>query len=156
MKKLLEKIHNSLIAGQLTIAVAESCTGGQLCASLTSLPGSSKYFILGVVTYSNRAKSHLLSIPQRLLHKHGAVSDIVCRKMASSVKKLAGTDFGIGITGIAGPSGATPGKPVGTVYIAVSTAKHTRCRNFLFKGNRHTIKSQSCQAAATMLMHELK
>jgi nicotinamide-nucleotide amidase len=149
-------LHNLLIKTGKTVAVAESCTGGLLSMMLTSRSGSSSYFTLGIVTYSNRSKSQLLVISPHLLLKSGAVSDIVCRKMASSVKNLAKTDFGIGITGIAGPSGAVAGKPVGTVFIAVSTARRTVCRRFLFKGSRSTIRAISCQAALAMVMHELR
>jgi PncC family amidohydrolase len=156
MKKLLEKIHSSLIAGKMTVAVAESCTGGQLCASLTSLAGSSAYFILGVVTYSNRSKSRLLAVPQSVIRTHGAVSDIVCRKMADAARALARADFGIGITGIAGPAGGIKRKPVGTVYIAVSAAGKTACRMFLFTGSRNGIRRQSCNAALKMLTLAIK
>jgi PncC family amidohydrolase len=156
MKKLLRKIHTSLIAGKLTVAVAESCTGGQLSGSLTSLAGSSAYFILGVVTYSNRSKSRLLAVPQSVIRTHGAVSEIVCRKMAHSVRILARADFGIGITGIAGPSGGVKNKPVGTVYIAVSAARKTTCRRFLFTGSRGKIRRQSCTTALKMLAPALR
>lgn len=134
-----------------TLAVAESCTGGLLSHLLTNVPGSSKYFVLGVVTYSNALKTKLLKIPKGLILKYGAVSEQVCLKMASGVRKTAGADFGIGITGVAGPSGGSKEKPVGTVFIALDAKNKKICRKFLFKGNRLQIKMKSAKEALRLI-----
>jgi nicotinamide-nucleotide amidase len=134
-----------------TIATAESCTGGMLSALLTSRPGSSSYFKLGVVSYSNEAKMSLLNVSARVLRRFGAVSAETCCQMATHVRKRACVDIGIAITGIAGPAGAVPGKPVGTVFIALSTTKGCSCRRFLFKGSRSAVRKQSCAKALAML-----
>lgn len=127
-----------------------------VAAALTSLPGSSAYFQLGVVVYSNRAKSTVLGIPAKIITSYGAVSSVVCRQMAHSVRRLAQTDFGIGITGIAGPAGAVKGKPVGTVYIAVSGKRKTTCSRFSFRGNRNAVREQSSAMALKMLAAALR
>jgi nicotinamide-nucleotide amidase len=135
----------------LTIAAAESCTGGLLMSRLTDVPGSSAYVDRGVVCYSDRAKVDLLGVPAELIAEHGAVSEPVARAMAEWVCTLAGSDVGIGITGIAGPGGGTPEKPVGTVAIAVSLADNRWVRTFNFFGGRDMVKFQSTQAAMNML-----
>jgi nicotinamide-nucleotide amidase len=134
-----------------TIAAAESCTGGLLMARLVSIPGSSAYVDRGLVAYSNQAKVDWLGVPQALLDEHGAVSEPVARAMADGIRSRAGTNVGIGITGIAGPDGGTPQKPVGTVAIAVVTDADARVRTFEFIGNREQVNFQSTQAAMNML-----
>ena len=134
-----------------TIAAAESCTGGLLMSRLTDVPGSSDYVDRGVVCYSDRAKSELVNVPAALISEHGAVSEPVARAMAEGVRALAASDVGIGITGIAGPGGGTPDKPVGTVAIAVVTRDAERVRTFRFFGGREMVKFQSTQAAMNML-----
>jgi PncC family amidohydrolase len=156
MKKLTIKAHNILLQKGKTVACAESCTGGMLSQQLTSLAGSSAYFLLGCVVYSNAAKSSILAIDSRLIKARGAVSETVCRAMAESCRRLAKADFGVGITGIAGPSGAVKGKPVGTVYIAVAGGKKTVCRRYCFKGNRTAVREQSCLRALAMLIAGLR
>lgn len=118
---------------------------------LTDVPGSSAYVDRGVVCYSDRAKVDLLGVPAELIAEHGAVSEPVARAMAEGVCTLAGSDVGIGITGIAGPGGGTPEKPVGTVAIAVSLADNRWVRTFNFFGGRDMVKFQSTQAAMNML-----
>ena len=145
-----------LIKNKQTLAVAESCSGGLLSASLTSLPGSSAYFLMGLVCYSNAAKSSLLKIPELHISGYGAVSDHIARDMAAGVRELAKSDWGIGITGIAGPSGGSRRKPVGTVFIAVSGKKTTLSRQFLFKGNRARIRQSAVDQAEKMLDSLLK
>lgn len=135
----------------LTIAVAESCSGGLLASRLTDVPGSSAYFDRGVVCYSNAAKTEWLGVPADLIEAHGAVSEPVAQAMAAGVRARAGASVGIGITGIAGPGGATPTKPVGTVVIAVETPDAARVRTFQFIGGRDMVKFQSAQAAMNML-----
>mgnify|MGYP001767206025 CR=1 FL=1 len=139
---MLAKEINYLLKSQnKTIAVAESCTGGLVSKILTDIPGSSDYFLLGIVAYSNAAKIKLLSIPKSLLSKYGAVSKPIAEKLALNVRKLAKTDFGIGITGIAGPSGGSKEKPVGTVYGAVSSPHLETVRRFSFPGERSRVQA---------------
>lgn len=135
----------------LTIAVAESCSGGLLASRLTDVPGSSRYFQRGVVCYSNEAKTELLDVPDALLREHGAVSEPVARAMAEGIAARAKTNVGVGITGIAGPGGGTPEKPVGTVVIAVTVNADTTVRTLKLFGGREMIKFQSAQAAMNML-----
>ena len=135
----------------LTIAVAESCSGGLLASRLTDVPGSSRYFQRGVVCYSNEAKTELLDVPDALLREHGAVSEPVARAMAEGIAARAKTNVGVGITGIAGPGGGTPEKPVGTVVIAVTVNGDTTVRTLKLFGGREMIKFQSAQAAMNML-----
>jgi len=143
MQNLVKLVHSALLKRRLTVAVAESCTGGLLCGMLSNLSGSSAYLLLGIVAYSNYAKTKLLKIPASLIGHKGAVSAVVASKMAQSVRKIAQADLGIGITGIAGPFGATTTKPIGTVYIAVATSKKTLCRRLQLRGSRSSIRKQS-------------
>jgi nicotinamide-nucleotide amidase len=136
---------------QLRIAVAESCTGGLLASRLTDVPGSSDYVELGVVCYSNRSKIELAGVPAVLIAEHGAVSEPVARAMAEGIRARAQTGVGVGITGVAGPGGGSPEKPVGTVAIAVVVEEHVRVRTFQFLGGRDMVKFQSAQAAMNML-----
>ncbi|MCM8797432.1 MAG: CinA family protein [Candidatus Omnitrophica bacterium] len=151
MELIARKIHTSLIKEGKTLAVAESCTGGSLSQLLTTYSGSSSYFLLGVVAYSNKAKEKILKIPAQIIIKNGAVSQAVAKRMARAVRKISGADFGIGITGIAGPTGATTDKPLGTVFIAVQTKNKILCRRFNFKGNRSLVRKKSCQEALRLL-----
>ena len=134
-----------------TIAAAESCTGGLLMSRLTDVPGSSDYVDRGVVCYSDRAKIELLDVPAALIEEHGAVSEPVARAMADGIRRVAASDVGIGITGIAGPGGGTAEKPVGTVAVAVTANDAQRVRTFRFFGGRELVKFQSAQAAMNML-----
>jgi competence/damage-inducible protein CinA-like protein len=135
----------------MTIAVAESCSGGLLASRLTDVPGSSDYVERGVVCYSNRAKTELAGVPESLIAEHGAVSEAVAEAMATGIRQRARASVGIGITGIAGPGGGSPEKPVGTVAIAVAVDDLTRVRTFQFLGGRDMVKFQSAQAAMNML-----
>jgi nicotinamide-nucleotide amidase len=135
----------------LTIATAESCSGGLLSSRLTDVPGSSAYMQQGVICYSNASKTELAGVPASLIEAHGAVSEPVATAMANGIRERARTDVGVGITGIAGPTGGTPAKPVGTVAIAVSALDQERVRTFQFFGGRDLVKFQSAQAALNML-----
>jgi nicotinamide-nucleotide amidase len=135
----------------LTVAVAESCSGGLLTSRLTDVPGSSAYVDRGVVCYSNRAKVELLGVPEEMIHEHGAVSEPVARAMAEGVARRARTSVGLAITGIAGPGGGTLEKPVGTVVVAVAMNDETRVRTLKLFGGREMVKFQSAQAALNML-----
>jgi len=134
-----------------TLAIAESCTGGLLSSRLTDISGISKNLRLSLVVYSNKAKMELLDISDDCLKKCGAVSSSVAKSMALNVRRLANTDIGVAITGIAGPCGGTEKKPVGLVYISLSTALRTVCKQYHFIGDRKTIKFRATQAALDML-----
>lgn len=141
---------------KLTIAVAESCTGGLIADRLTDVSGSSVYFERGLVTYSNEAKIQLLGVPADILEKHGAVSEETARAMAEGVRKLAGTNLGLSSTGIAGPTGGTKEKPVGTVYIALTDGEKTVCRHYAYRWDRRRNKLISSEAALMMLRNYLQ
>lgn len=148
---LEEKIIRSLTKKHRTLSTAESCTGGLLAHRLTNVPGSSKVFVLGVVLYSNQAKSRMVKVPASLIQSHGAVSQPVAVAMAQGVRKLMASDYGIAITGIAGPSGGSKTKPLGLTFIAVSQREKTSCIKCLFKGRREQIKSKAATQALKIL-----
>lgn len=145
------------VVGQLlreraaTLAVAESCTGGLLGAALTDVPGSSAYFLGGIQVYSNNAKHALLHVPEDVLNTAGAVSKETAELLAANVRTVFGTDVGISITGIAGPDGGTPTKPVGTVWIAVADAEDVQARQFVFGTDRRINRELSVTNALWML-----
>lgn len=148
----LEAVVGDLLRSKgFTIAVAESCTGGLLASRLTDVAGSSDYVDRGVVCYSNRAKTEALGIADALIAEHGAVSEPVARAMAEAIRRQANATVGVGITGIAGPGGGTPQKPVGTVAIAVVADSDARVRTHQFVGGRDQVKFQATQAALNML-----
>ncbi|MEK6635891.1 MAG: nicotinamide-nucleotide amidohydrolase family protein, partial [Planctomycetota bacterium] len=134
-----------------TIAVAESCTGGLVSDKLTNIPGISEYFLEGIVAYSNKAKVDLLGVPEDLILKHGAVSLQVVRAMAEGIKKKCSANIGVGITGIAGPTGATKDKPVGLVYIAVVVDDVAEVKECRFRGSRIDIKNFSANKALNIV-----
>ena len=147
----LEQVVGDLLrARKKTIAVAESCSGGLLASRLTDVPGSSDYVDRGVVCYSNQAKTDLAGVAASLIQEHGAVSEPVAQAMADGIRTRAGTNVGVGITGIAGPGGGTPDKPVGTVAIAVVVDEEARVRTFQFLGSREMVKFQAAQSALNM------
>jgi len=150
-----EVVGLKLAVGGYTLAVAESCTGGLLAQRLTDVPGSSKYFIEGVVAYANDAKIRTLGVEPMLLLEHGAVSAAVAEAMAEGIRKRAETDFGLSITGIAGPGGGTDEKPVGTVFIALSDEIETKHRRLNVPGDRNLIRWRSSQAALDLLRRRL-
>jgi len=155
-KTLEEVIAGLLTEKKLTIAVAESCTGGLITNRLTDVPGSSDYLERGLVTYSNAAKIGMLGVPASIIEKHGAVSEETARLMAEGVRKLAGTDLGLSSTGIAGPTGGTKEKPVGTVYLAVADSKQTICRHYAFRWDRSRNKHVFSETALMMLKNFLQ
>ncbi len=142
-----EEIANFLIEKKITIAVAESCTGGLMSHLLAEIPGISSIFWGSVVAYSKDAKLKLVGVPEKIINKYGAVSEENAMAMATCMREKSGTDIGVGITGIAGPGGATPGKPVGIVFIAVSMEGETMVWSHKFKGSRVDIQAQSAEAA---------
>jgi len=152
---IVNQTHKALLKNKKTVAVAESCTGGLASALLTQISGSSKYFILGTVTYSNKSKEAILGVPASLIAEKGAVSYEVALKMAQNVRKITKTDFGLSITGIAGPTGGTAKKPVGTVFIAVAGRNRNICRKFCLKGSRNTVRQNSALKALELLNSQL-
>ena len=156
MQVFAAKTHKLLIKTKQTLAVAESCTGGLLSSILTRDSGSSAFFILGAVVYSNFSKHLLLKVPMSTIKKHGAVSRPVAITLAQNIRKIAKTDYGISITGIAGPTGGTIDKPVGTVFISVSSNTKLIGRRFQFKGTRSSIRQQSCLWALKLLQKVIK
>ncbi len=155
-ESLPQVVGNLLRARHLKLATAESCTGGLVGDQITDVPGSSDYYLGGVVAYAYEAKTALLGVPPDLLLAHGAVSEESARAMAQGVSERLGADVAIAITGILGPGGATPDKPVGLVYIALHAAGATRCVKFLWSGNRLENKSRSAAAALEMLKEYLE
>ena len=149
------KVAQALTTQNKTLALAESCTGGLLSHRLTNIPGSSNFLKFALVAYSNETKEKLLKISPAILKKHGAVSQPVAMAMAKGVRNLQKTDFGVSITGIAGPTGATKQKPIGLVYIAINTNKETLCLEYHFKGSRTSIKSQAVTQALHLLLEFL-
>jgi len=151
MQNIIYEVHKLLLKTDKTLAIAESCTGGLLLSLLTRNPGSSRYLKLGVVAYSNEAKKAVLRVPKAIILKYGAVSRKTAVLMATNVRRIIKADFGIAITGIAGPKGASDYKPVGTVFIAVSDTKKTTCVKFLFRGGRSAIQRESALKALKLL-----
>ena len=153
----LEEIVGRLLAEQgLTIAVAESCTGGLITHRLTNVPGSSAYFLGGVVAYANEVKERVLGVSGETLLAHGAVSEETAREMARRARRLFSTDVAISSTGIAGPTGGTPEKPVGLVYVALAAQDLERCERHLWRGDRLENKQMTAEAALEMLRQYLK
>lgn len=154
-KELEEVVGALLRTHNKTLATAESCTGGLLGSRITDVSGSSDYFLMGVVAYNNQAKNKLLGVPMDLIEEHGAVSYEVARAMASGVRNEYQSDLGLAITGIAGPTGETQDKPIGLVYVGLSSEEKIEVTKNLFLGNRKAVKSQSSQKALDMVRRHL-
>lgn len=150
-KNLINSIHNNLVNQKATLAVAESLTGGEISSLLTNTPGSSSYFLCGICAYANSAKEHLLGVSPITLKEHGAVSSECAIEMLKGVIEASGSCFGISTTGIAGPTGASPNKPLGLVYIAVGSKDDFVCEEFRFTGERMEVKKQAVSKALDML-----
>jgi nicotinamide-nucleotide amidase len=138
------------------VGIAESCTGGLLAELLTRVPGASAVLDLGVVAYANAAKERIVGVPAELLAAHGAVSEPVARALAEGARRLAGAAWGLGVTGIAGPSGGTPEKPVGTVHLAVAGPAGTSAAARLYRGDRERIRRQAAFEALNLLRVALR
>lgn len=152
---LVEQAAAALIACKKTVACAESCTGGLLSARLTDRAGSSLYMMGGVVSYTNAVKVSLVGVQETTLAVYGAVSEEVAREMAEGIRTRIAADYGIGITGIAGPGGATRTKPVGLVYIGVASATETIIARNVFAGDRAAVRYQATEKALQMLLEIL-
>jgi nicotinamide-nucleotide amidase len=151
--QLTQQVTEYLLAQTIKVCTAESCTGGYLAQMLTALPGSSDWFDCGVVTYSNFAKQKILNVPEAIILQHGAVSEAVAQRMALEVLALSKADLAIAITGIAGPSGGSANKPVGTVWFAWQFRDYeaiTRCEHFL--GDRQAVRQQAVATALQMIL----
>lgn len=140
----------------MKVATAESCTGGMVAATIISVPGSSVVVDSSYVTYSNQAKMDILGVPDEDLTREGAVSEVVARKMAQGVRRAAGADVGVSATGIAGPDGGTIDKPVGLVYIAISTEERVVCKKLLLKGTRNRIRRKTTKEILKLILEETK
>ena len=154
-ERILKNVSDQLRKNNLTVATAESCTGGLLAHLLTNISGSSEYFERGVVTYSNKSKMELLGIPQETIKEYGAVSKQTARAMAIGIKEQANVDIGISTTGIAGPTGGTKEKPVGLVYIGIATSRKTEVKRFLFSKDRLQNKEKTCYKALEFLLETI-
>lgn len=156
LRELAVEIGQRLGDSGLTLATAESCSGGLVANTLTDVAGSSAYFLGGVVAYSNAVKETMLGVDSETLKEHGAVSEPVARQMAEGARKRFGADYAVACTGIAGPSGGSPDKPVGLVYTAVATPDHVEVRRNLFNGLREEIKRMTAQTVLQMLIENLE
>ena len=153
--KLARRAGELLRQRGLTLAVAESCTGGGLGDAITDVPGSSAYFLGGVVAYANAAKENLLAVPGEVLATHGAVSWQTAVAMAEGARRLLGADVALAATGIAGPGGGAPNKPVGLVYIALATPEGSEWQRNIWQGSRRENKLASVRAALELLVAHL-
>ena len=153
---LLNKVCDTLKKRHLHIATAESCTGGLLAHLLTNITGSSDYFDQGVISYSNSSKMELLGVSENILKQYGAVSEQTAQAMASGIRQRAKVDIGIATTGIAGPTGGTPEKPVGLAYIGIATKHHVQVKQFIFHGDRIQNKENTCIEALCFLLETIE
>ena len=155
-EETLEEVIVKLLAQRhQTLAVAESCTGGLLANRITNVPGASAVFLAGYVCYANQAKIDMLNVDARLIEKHGAVSEQIAHALAEHARASARSDYALATTGVAGPSGGLPGKPVGTVYVALAAAGETVANRFFFPTDRETFKQIATQAALELLRRKL-
>lgn len=149
---ILRLVHNKLFSSKLTLSIAESCTGGLIQSQITSNPGSSNYFIGGIVSYSNEVKKNLLNVKEDTLEKYGAVSEETAFEMVKNVRQLFNSDLAIAVTGIAGPSGGTKEKPVGLVYIGINIKGEILVKGFHFSGTRIQIQNKTAENALYLLL----
>ena len=153
----IQSLHKKLIKKKLTISVAESCTGGLLAHNFTKLANSSKYFQMGLTTYSNQAKIKILKVNKNIIRKYGAVSHECCYAMVKNLSKISKADINVSITGIAGPKGGTKKKPVGLVYIGVKKGAKIEINKFLFKSKkRSSIQKATVKKALNLLLRAAK
>ena len=151
-----EKLVKLLLDKKLKIATAESCTGGLLAKKITDISGSSAVFDMGIVSYANRIKNEFLGVKNEILETVGAVSSETAIAMAEGIRKIAISDIGVGITGIAGPTGGTPEKPVGLVYFAVSYKDETRVEKLLLDGNRDEIRNKTTEIVCREVINRIE
>ena len=157
MKKLSQKIVKLLTKKKLKISLAESCTGGLLSSSITSISGSSKVFTIGLVTYSNQSKISVLKVPINIIKKHGAVSYEACLSMVKNINQISKTNISVSVTGIAGPKGGTKKKPLGLVFIGIKKGNKTLVRKYLFKNKKRTsIQRTAVNKALNLILSFIK
>ena len=157
MKKLSQKVVKLLKKKKLNISFAESCTGGMLSSTITSVSGSSKVFTMGLVTYSNQSKNRLLKVPKQIIKEHGAVSIQCCFSMVNNLSKISKSNVAVSITGIAGPSGGTKQKPVGLVYIGIKRANKVKVNRYLIKNKgRSNIQKTAVKKSLELILSVLK
>lgn len=149
----IEEFVTWLSVNKIKIATAESCTGGLIAQRITSVSGASMVFDCGIVAYSNEIKKSVLGVKVETLNKYGAVSEQTACEMAQGVRSLSGADVAVSVTGIAGPDGGSTEKPVGTVYIGISTVNGTEAKRYLFKGNREEIRNQTAETALELVFN---
>lgn len=153
MEELVSELHNFLRKRNATFATVESCTGGMLGAAVTSVSGSSDCYLGGVIAYADRIKRSLLSVSEASLEQYGAVSELVAKQMASSVRKQFQSDFSLSVTGIAGPGGGTEEKPVGLVYIGCAGPEGLQVVREVFDGDRKQVRKQTVIRSLNILLH---
>ena len=152
----IEKLHKKLIKKNITLSVAESCTGGLLSSKFTRLSGSSKYFQMGLVTYSNNAKIKILKVKKKIIDKYGSVSPECCGSMVQGLTKISKSKINISITGIAGPNGGTKDKPVGLVYIGLTKRNKTIVsKNFFKKKDRKSIQNKTVEKCIKLIQDNI-
>ena len=157
MKKLSQKIVNLLRKKKLKISFVESCTGGLLSSSITSISGSSKVFTIGLVAYSNQSKIRTLKVPKNIIRKNGAVSYETCLLMVKNLNKIARTNISVSITGVAGPKGGTKQKPVGLVFVGIKKSNKTLVKKYLFKNKKRiSIQKASVNKALNLILSFIK
>ena len=153
MKKFSKKIVKILSKKKLKVSFVESCTGGLLSSTITSISGSSKVFTIGLVTYSNLSKINILKVPKKILIKHGAVSYETCSSMVKNINKISKTNISLSITGVAGPKGGTRRKPVGLVFVGIKKGNKTLIKKFLFKNKkRSSIQKATVNKALNLIL----
>ncbi len=152
INKLASDLGQALLLRQWKVATAESCTGGGVAEAITEVAGSSQWFELGLVTYSNQMKSRYLGVDEQILEQHGAVSEVTVAAMLSGLLSCSGADLGISISGIAGPTGAVPGKPIGTVCFAWGFQRQSKTATEQFAGNRQAVRQQAIVYALNSLL----
>ena len=157
MKLISENIVKKLIKKKIKISIAESCTGGLLSSTITSVSGSSKVFTLGLVAYSNQSKIKVLKVSKKIIRKYGAVSEQVCFTMAKNVAKIGKTNMSVSVTGIAGPSGGTKKKPVGLIYVGIKKGNKINIKKYLLKNKgRFYIQKVTVNKCLGLILRVLK
>ena len=156
LKHAAEKLGAMLLERGWSVTTAESCTGGWIAKVLTDVAGSSQWFMRGFVTYSNEAKVDMIGVPEAVLAEHGAVSEAVVEAMANGAASQAGAELAVAVSGIAGPGGDVPGKPVGTVWVAWRSPARTQTHEFRFDGDRESVRRQSVAAALEGLIRAVR
>ena len=155
MKKICENLVKSLKKKKLTLAIAESCTGGLLSSSVTGISGSSKVFKLGLVSYSNKSKNKILKVPNKIIQNHGAVSIQCCLSMVNNISKIGESNISISVTGIAGPGGGSKNKPVGLVYIGLKKGNKVKAQKYIINNKGRSYIQKAIVRKSLKLIQEL-